>query len=87
MSPEAAGLTEIEAAELMKRLAYQYAEKQSKSYAESVSIVRRRISFAVQLGVARQIVSAKSHVNDEDLFFFPNLSSYAYCSDDEYEDI
>jgi hypothetical protein len=71
------GLIEREAAELLERLAYQYAERQSKSYAEAISILRRRISFAVQLGVARQLVSAKSDVKEDDAFFT------TYCSVEE----
>ena len=79
------GLIEHEGADLIKRLAYQYAEKQSKSYAESVSILRRRISFAVQLGTARQIISAKSQANAEDFIYFQNSSSSAYCSDEDVD--
>ena len=54
------GLIDSEAAQLLQRLASSYAQNRIKSYAEAINIIRRRVSFAVQLGVARPLVSAKS---------------------------
>ena len=52
------GLVDWTAATLIKRIACKYAEITLKSYAECMNIVRRRISFAIQVGVARQLSRA-----------------------------
>jgi hypothetical protein len=52
------GLIDWAAVSLLKRIACKYSEITLKSYAECVSIVRRRISFAIQSGVARQLSRA-----------------------------
>ena len=49
------GLIDWAAATLIKRIGCKYADNTHKSYSEGVSIVRQRLSFALQAGIARQL--------------------------------
>ena len=49
------GLIDWVAASLIKCIGCKYAENSHKSYSEGVSIVRQRLSFALQVGIARQL--------------------------------
>ena len=47
-----------EASSLLKRFASNLAERMCRTYSYAMSLCRRRISFAIQLGGARQLLNA-----------------------------
>lgn len=53
---DSCGLTDHNAWKLMSRFATRMADRQGKSYSYLVNIVRRRISFALQVSLSRQLL-------------------------------
>ena len=55
------GLIDWAAASLIKCIGCKYAEIFHKSYSEGVSIIRQRLSFALQMRIARQLSYVALH--------------------------
>jgi len=57
-SVDTCGMLDVSAVELLQDIASQQARHSDRSYSECMSFCRKRISFALQLGVARQLLAS-----------------------------
>lgn len=60
------GMIDKTAAELLQRFASGMAQRQGKTYSYTIALCRRKISFAIQHSVARQLVSLHYQSGDDD---------------------
>jgi len=59
------GITDLNAWKLMSRFATRIADRQGRSYSYVANIVRRRVSFALQMGMARQRICLGVSTSDD----------------------
>jgi len=57
-SVDTCGMLDVSAVELLQDIASQRARHTDRSYSDCMSFCRKRISFAIQLGLARQLLAS-----------------------------